>query len=131
MRTRSALEICLPLALFVAACAVSLPTLVIAFVWMTIGVVSLGHRTLDSFPTDGIRREWLKGYRGAFLWFYHLAWWPWYMRSPLRDIADRIGRSLPGRKNSPRPGSGDPPDNVPTGEPKDGNVDEAPWQKRD
>ncbi|WP_188131189.1 hypothetical protein [Paraburkholderia panacisoli] len=91
MKTRSAIEICLPLVLFVAACVLSLPTLVIAFAWMTIGVVSLGHRPLESFPTDGIRREWLKGYSGAWLWFYHLDWWPWYMRSPLRDVADRIG----------------------------------------
>jgi hypothetical protein len=30
MKTRSALDICLPLALFVAACALSLPTLLIA-----------------------------------------------------------------------------------------------------
>ncbi|MFM0003727.1 MULTISPECIES: hypothetical protein [Paraburkholderia] len=123
MRTRSALEICLPLALFVAACALSLPTLVIAFVWMTIGVVSLGHRTLDSFPTDGVPREWHKGYRGACLWFYHLTWWPWYMRSPLRDIADRIGRSLSRRRN--------PSDNVLTDEHMDGSVGEAPSKKRD
>lgn len=74
MKTRSALEICLPLALFIAACALSLPTLMIAVVWMTIGVISLGHRTLESFPTDGIRREWLRGYRRACLLFYHLAW---------------------------------------------------------
>jgi hypothetical protein len=89
VKTRLALEICLPLALFVAACALSLPTLLIAVAWMTIGVISLGHRALESFPTDGIRREWLRGYRGACLLFYHLAWWPWYMRSPLRDSADR------------------------------------------
>ena len=51
MKTRSALEICLPLALFVAACALSVPTLLIAIAWMTIGVISLGHRALESFPT--------------------------------------------------------------------------------
>jgi hypothetical protein len=72
MKTRSALEICLPLALFVAACALSLPTLLIAVAWMTIGVISLGHRALESFPTDGIRWEWLRGYRGACLLFYTL-----------------------------------------------------------
>jgi hypothetical protein len=115
MRTRTALEICLPLALFVAACALSLPTLVIAFVWMTVGVVSLGHRPLDSFPTDGIPRQWLKGYRGACVWFYHLAWWPWYMRSSLQLFANQIGRALPGKKNSPHPESENPPDGGPTG----------------
>ena len=73
MKTRSALEICLPLALFIAACALSLPTLLIAIAWMTIGVISLGHRTLERFPADGIRREWLRGYREACLLFYHLA----------------------------------------------------------
>jgi hypothetical protein len=57
MKTRSALEICLPLDLFVAACALSLPTLLIAISWMTIGVISLGHHALESFPRDGIRRE--------------------------------------------------------------------------
>jgi hypothetical protein len=50
MKTRLALEICLPLALFVAACALPLPTLLIAVTWMTIGVISLGYRTLESFP---------------------------------------------------------------------------------
>lgn len=116
MRTRSSLEICLPLTLFVAACAFSFPTLVIAFAWMTIGVVSLGHRTLDSFPTDGIRREWSKGYRAACLWFYHLAWWPWYMRSSLRDITDRIGRRRLTRKKSPHHGSEHPLDKLSDGE---------------
>ncbi len=32
MKTRSALEICLPLALFVAACALSLPGVIVPFV---------------------------------------------------------------------------------------------------
>src|SRR6266404_4485324 len=91
MKTRSTFELCLPLGLFVAACALSFPTLVIALAWMTIGVISLGHRTLESFPTDGIPREWLRGYRGACLWFYHLAWRPWYMRSSLQLFADQIG----------------------------------------
>src|ERR1700684_3638318 len=115
MKKRSALEICLPLALFVAACASSLPTLLIAIAWMTIGVISLAHRTLDGFPTDGICREWLRGFRGACLMFYHLAWWPWYMQTPLRDSADRIGRCMFTRKRS-RHVSENPPDNLPTGE---------------
>jgi hypothetical protein len=118
MRTRWAFEICLPLALFVAACALSFPPPVIAFVWMTIGVVSRGHRTLDSFPTDGILREWRKGCRGACLWLYHFAWWPWYMKVSSSNLhrsnradsitnekfaASRLGDSL---NNGPTGGAG-------------------------
>ncbi|MFM0132359.1 hypothetical protein [Paraburkholderia sediminicola] len=73
----------------------------IAVVWMTIGVMALGHRTLESFPSTVISPEWLRGYRAAFVWFYHLARWPCYMRSPFRDIADRIGRWLFKWKKSP------------------------------
>ncbi|MCX4152945.1 MULTISPECIES: hypothetical protein [Paraburkholderia] len=94
MKTRSPLTICLPLAIFVTACVLSLPTLVIAVVWMTIGVMALGHRSLESFPVTGINRRWLRGYRGACLWFWHLAWWPWYMRSSIQDVAGQIGHSL-------------------------------------
>ena len=72
----------------------------IAVVWMTIGVMALGHRTLESFPSTGIRQEWLRGYRAAFVWFYHLAWWPRYMRSSIRDIAGQIGASLRRTKKS-------------------------------
>src|SRR6266404_1938164 len=111
MKTRSTFELCLPLGLFVAACALSFPTLVIALAWMTIGVTSLGHRTLESFPTDGIPREWLRGYRGACLWFYHLAWWPWYMRSYLQLFSDQIGRALLSKSNSLHPELENPSDN--------------------
>jgi hypothetical protein len=131
MKTRSALEICLPLALFVAACALSLPTLLIAVAWMTIGVISLGYRTLESFPTDGIRREWLRGYRGACLLFYHLAWWPWYMRTPLRDSADRIGKRLFTRKRSPHHESENPSDNLPTAEREENRTSDAGPGRRD
>src|SRR5229473_2898206 len=131
MKKRSALEICLPLALFVAACASSLPTLLIAIAWMTIGVISLGHRTLESFPTDGIRREWLRGYRGACLMFYHLAWWPWYMRTPLRDSADRIGRRVFKRKKSPHHESENPSDNLQAGERDENSTNDARRARRD
>ncbi len=131
MKTRSALEICFPLALFVAACALSLPTLLIAVAWMTIGVISLGHRALESFPTDGIRRKWLRGYRGACLMFYHLAWWPWYMRAPLRDSADRIGRRLFTRRKSLHHESENPSDKLSDGESEDGNAGGAHRGRRD
>ena len=28
------------------------------------------------------------------LWFYHLAWWPWYIRVELRDIAARAAEAI-------------------------------------
>jgi len=125
MKKRSTLEICLPLALFVGACALSLPTLLIAIAWMTIGVISLGHRSLESFPTDGIRREWLRGYRGACLTFYHLAWWPWYMRTSLRASADRIRTRMFKRKKLPHHESDNPSDERPTGEREESSTSEA------
>jgi hypothetical protein len=87
MKQRSSFELCLPLVVFATACAVSIPTLVIALAWLTAGVCSIGHRSLDSFPTDGIPRQWLRDSRRAGLWFYHLAWWPWYMRAELQAFA--------------------------------------------
>ena len=131
VRTRSTLEICLPLALFAVACLLSLPTLLIAFAWMTVGVMSLGHRSLESFPTDGIRPEWLTGYRGACLWFYHIAWWPWYMRSSLRDIGDRIGRRLFTTEKLPHDKSEHTPDKPSDGEREEGNAGDAHRGKRD
>jgi hypothetical protein len=125
MKKHSALEICLPLALFVAACALSLPTLLIAIVWMTIGVISLGYRPLESFPADGISRKWLRGYRGACLMFYHLAWWPWYMRTPLLDSADRIRRRLFTRQKSPHHEQENPSDDLPTGEYEENSTSDA------
>ncbi|SOE74573.1 hypothetical protein SAMN05446635_5352 [Burkholderia sp. OK233] len=131
MKPRSAFEICLPLALFIVACALSFPTLLIAFAWMTIGVVSLGHRTFESFPTDGIRREWRRGYRGACLWFYHLAWWPWYMRSPLRDLVDRIERRLFTGKESQHHESENTSDNLPDGGLEENSTSDAHRGQRD
>lgn len=125
MKKHSAIEICLPLALFVAACALSLPTLLIAIVWMTIGVISLGYRPLESFPTDGISRKWLRGYRGACLMFYHLAWWPWYMRTPLLDSADRIRRRLFTKQKSPHHEQANSSDDLPTGEHEENSTSDA------
>jgi hypothetical protein len=105
MKTRSSLEICLPLVVFIAACTLSIPTLVIAAFWMTIGVVSLGHGAPEDFPKDGIGREWFRGGRAACLWFYHLAWWPWYIRASLRDLANRIGRLRTRRRGLPQDAS--------------------------
>ena len=131
MRTRSKLEICLPLALFVVACLLSFPTLLIAFAWMTVGVMSVGHRPLESFPTDGIRPEWLRGYRGACLWFYHIAWWPWYMQSSLRDTADRIGRRLSRGKKTPRHGSAEPANDLTDEKSEEGSEGGSDSKRRD
>jgi len=110
MKNRSPLTVCLPLELFIAACALSVPTFVIAVVWMTIGVMALGHRSLESFPSTGMRREWLRGYRAAFVWFYHLAWWPWYMRSSIRGVGGQIGAALRRVKKSRGKGPDSPSD---------------------
>lgn len=77
---------------------------------MTIGVMAPGLRTLESFPSTGIRVEWLRGYRAAFAWFYRLAWWPWYMRSSIRDIGGQIGAALRRAKKSRGKGTDSPSD---------------------
>jgi hypothetical protein len=97
MKTRSSLEICLPLILCVVACLVSLPTLILSLIWLTLGACSIGHRSLEEFPADGIPRQWLRGPRSICLWFYHLAWWPWYMRFELREIAIRTREAIGSR----------------------------------
>jgi hypothetical protein len=89
MKTRSSFEICAPLGIFVVACTLSLPTRIVAVAWMVIGVCSLGYRALDDFPADGIHWKWLRGRRRACLHFYHLAWWPWYMREELHEVVTR------------------------------------------
>jgi hypothetical protein len=89
MKTRSSFEIFIPLGVFMGACALSLPTRIIAIAWMAIGVCSLGYRKLEDFPANGVHRKWLRGRRRACLHFYHLAWWPWYFRSELHEAAIR------------------------------------------
>ena len=98
MKTRSSIEICAPLLLFVSACALSVPTLVIAIAWMTIGVCCLGYRTLGDFPDEGVPRQWKRGVRGACLLFYHLAWWPWYMRHELHAFVSHSRKIVSGKR---------------------------------
>ena len=98
MKTRSPFEICLPLILFAVAGVVSVVTLILASLWMTIGVCAIGHRSLGDFPVDGIPWRWRRGPRSLVLWFYHLAWWPWYVRDDLNDIATRARKSPGSRK---------------------------------
>jgi len=94
MKQRSLFELCLPLAVFAAACALSVTTLVIALVWLTLGVCSIGYRRPDEFPVDGIPRQWLHDSRSACVWFYRIAWWPRYVRNELREIAAQISTVL-------------------------------------
>ncbi|MGF6636492.1 hypothetical protein [Paraburkholderia sp. MM6662-R1] len=94
MKTRSPLEICLPLVILIVASLASLPTFIISVIWLTIGICSVGYRSLGELPDAGIPRQWLHGPRSAVLWFYHLAWWPWYMRFELHALAARIGQAI-------------------------------------
>ncbi|GJH29955.1 hypothetical protein [Caballeronia novacaledonica] len=75
MKSRTGFEICLPILLFGAACVLSVSTLILAIVWMLIGIICLGHREFKSFPIDGFDFKWRSGTRSAILWFYHIAWW--------------------------------------------------------
>ncbi|WP_321845231.1 hypothetical protein [Paraburkholderia bannensis] len=98
MKTRSPLQLCAPMVIFALACSLSIATCVLACVWMTIGVCCLGYRRLDDFPADGIPRAWRQGLRGACLHFYHLAWWPWYMRNELRQLFRRVQGAIFARR---------------------------------
>lgn len=86
MKSRTGFEICFPILLFGTACILSMPTFILAALWMLIGSICLGHREFKSFPTDGFVPRWRSGTRGAILWFYHIAWWPWYMRANIAQI---------------------------------------------
>ncbi|WP_321889658.1 hypothetical protein [Paraburkholderia bannensis] len=92
MKIRSPVEICAPSDIFALACVLSIPTCIIAVIWMTVGVCCLGYRSLDQFPAAGIPRRWRYGIRGALLHFWHLAWWPWYVRDELRQCARHAQR---------------------------------------
>jgi hypothetical protein len=63
--------------------------------------------------------------------FHHLAWWPWYMRTPLRDSADRIGRRLFKRKKSPDQELENLKDNLSSGEHKESSASDARRGERD
>jgi len=95
--TRSPFEICAPLGIFVVACALSVPTIVIAIAWMTLGACCLGYLTLADFPTDGAPHRWRHGARGGCLLFYHVAWWPWYTRHELREFASQTQKFVSGK----------------------------------
>jgi hypothetical protein len=57
--------------------------------------------------------------------FYHLAWWPRYMRTPLLDSADRIRRRLFTMQRSPYHEQENPSDDLPTGEHEENSTSDA------
>jgi hypothetical protein len=98
MKARSGFEISLPAILLGAACLISIPTLILAVLWIFIGVVCLGHRELKHFPADRVPRHWQRGARSWLLWCYHIAWWPWYMRADLSFVLERTRLILKRRR---------------------------------
>jgi hypothetical protein len=95
VKSRSAVEICLPLAVLCIACACSVTTRLIAATWMGVGVACLGHRPLRDFPRDGIELRWQFGIRAWILWCFHMAWWPWYVRSGIAGAIGALRRWCP------------------------------------
>jgi hypothetical protein len=87
MKSRSGAEICLPAVLIALALLVSLPTRILAVLWLFAGAVCVGHRELNTFPNEGVPLKWRTGTRAWLLWLYHFIWWPWYMRSEIAHIA--------------------------------------------
>jgi hypothetical protein len=90
MQRRNRLDVCLPAALFIVLCVTSLPGLVIALSWMTVGMMAIGHRGLESFPQVAPAVDWRSGYRSGCVWFYHIAWWPWYVRHEMYRVVRRF-----------------------------------------
>lgn len=116
MKNRSPVEICAPLCVFALACLLSTPTAVIAIIWMSAGVCCLGYRALTDFRDERIPRAWHCGMRGACVYFYHLAWWPWYMRHELHAFVVRAQRGFAGKKpvaGGDSPENPDDPDRAP------------------
>jgi hypothetical protein len=98
MKNRSSVEICAPVLIFAVLCVLSVPTLVMAIAWMTMGVCAVGYRAFEAFPTDGFTWRWLRGRRRAVVHFYHLACWPRYVRTELREFGLAVSRRVV-RKN--------------------------------
>ncbi|SAL51893.1 hypothetical protein AWB71_02832 [Caballeronia peredens] len=108
MKSRSGIEISLPAIILGTACLISVPTLMLALLWLFVGAACIGHRDLETFPTDGVPRRWRTGARGWILWIYHIAWWPWYMRAEISQLLLAVKARL--SKHSRRAESEDAPD---------------------
>ena len=98
MKTRSSISLCAPLALFAMACVASVPTLVLAFFWMGMGMCAVGYRTVDQFPNEGIRDGWQQGTRGWVTHFYHVACWPRYVREDVSNAWEGLLTSFGSRR---------------------------------
>ncbi|WP_156954366.1 hypothetical protein [Paraburkholderia acidipaludis] len=94
MKTRSSCNIWLPIGGFAVACLLSVPTLVLALAWLSIGVCAIGYRSLDTFPVEGFSVKWLCGRRRACLWFHHLLYWPRHIEPGLQEIATRTAKHV-------------------------------------
>ncbi|CAM2154744.1 protein of unknown function [Pararobbsia alpina] len=94
MKTRSSIEMCAPAAIVAALCVLSVPTLIVALVWMTAGVCAVGYRSLEEFPVDRISWRWLRGSRRSVTHFYHLACWPRYVKTEVREFAFVVSRRI-------------------------------------
>jgi hypothetical protein len=79
MRIRTYSNVAVPMAVLMLACAVSLPTAIVAVAWLAIGVVAIGYRSLDSFPSLGLGPVWRQGPLSIFVWSHHLVCWPKYV----------------------------------------------------
>ncbi|WP_124800679.1 hypothetical protein [Paraburkholderia phosphatilytica] len=88
MRIRTYSNIAVPMALLALACAASRPTAVFAGAWLAAGVMAIGYRSLDSFPSLGLGPAWRQGPLSTFVWAHHLVCWPRYV-GLLPDWLDR------------------------------------------
>ena len=56
MKTRSLIEISAPIFVVATMCVLSVPTFIVALIWMTAGACAAGYRTLEEFPIERIGR---------------------------------------------------------------------------
>jgi hypothetical protein len=78
----------------IAALVATWPTRVAAAIWLTAGVMAIGHRSLESLPSLGLGPAWREGPRSIFVLTYYLACWPKYADGPVARRLVRIGGGL-------------------------------------
>lgn len=94
MRLRSAVRIYLPTLVAVLALAATWPTRAVAIAWLTAGVLAIGHRPLDSYPSLGLGPTWREGPRSALVLVYYLIRWPRYVGGPVSLITLQLENAL-------------------------------------
>lgn len=67
MRARSAVKVFSLTLLSLAALVATWSTRVVAAIWLTAGVIVIGHRSLDRFPSLGLGPVWREGPRSVFV----------------------------------------------------------------